>query len=61
MLITQLKAKEAITSLTAGKKVFIINCHGCKEVRFPEKEAARAETLTASSRLISLPMDSFAA
>ena len=41
MLITQLKAKEAITSLTAGKKVFIINCHGCKEVRFPEKEAAR--------------------
>ena len=37
MLITQLKAKEAITSLTAGKKVFIINCHGCKEVRFPEK------------------------
>ena len=35
MLITQLKAKEAITSLTAGKKVFIINCHGCKEVRFP--------------------------
>lgn len=38
MLITQLKAKEAITSLTAGKKVFIINCHGCKEVRFPEKK-----------------------
>ena len=28
MLITQLKAKGAITSLTAGKKVFIINCHG---------------------------------
>ena len=43
MLITQLKAKEAITSLTAGKKVFIINCHGCKEVRFPEKEAARLQ------------------
>ena len=38
MLITQLKAKEAITSLTAGKKVFIINCYGCKEVRFPEKK-----------------------
>ena len=37
MLITQLKAKETITSLTAGKKVFIINCHGCKEVEdFPE-------------------------
>lgn len=42
MLITQLKAKEAITSLTAGKKVFIINCHGCKEVRFG-KEAARLQ------------------
>ena len=37
MLITQLKAKEAITSLTAGKKVFIINCHGCKEVRFEKR------------------------
>ena len=43
MLITQLKAKEAITSLTAGKKVFIINCHGCKEVRFPEKEAVELQ------------------
>ena len=42
MLITQLKAKEAITSLTAGKKVFIINCHGCKEVRFPEKDDGRS-------------------
>ncbi len=38
MLITELKAKEAILSLAAGK-VFIINCHGCKEIRFPEKEA----------------------
>ena len=43
MLITQLKAKETIVSLAAGKKVFIINCHGCKEVRFPEKEAARLQ------------------
>ena len=38
MLITQLKDKETINSLVAGKKVFIINCHGCKEVHFPEKE-----------------------
>lgn len=38
MLITQMKAKEVIASLTDGK-VFIVNCHGCKEVRFPEKEA----------------------
>jgi electron transport complex protein RnfC len=38
MLITELKAKETILSLITGK-VFIINCHGCKEIRFPEKEA----------------------
>ena len=41
MLITQLKDKEMINSLVAGKKVFIINCHGCKEVHFPEKEAVK--------------------
>jgi electron transport complex protein RnfC len=39
MLITQLKDKETIVSLADGKKVFIINCHGCKEVHFPEREA----------------------
>ena len=38
MLITELKAKETILSLASGK-VFIINCHGCREIRFPEKEA----------------------
>ena len=38
MLITELKNKEYIQSLAAGK-VFILNCHGCKETRFPEKEA----------------------
>ncbi len=38
MLITQLKAPEAIEALLTGK-VFVINCHGCKEVRFPEHEA----------------------
>ena len=38
MLITELKAKEVIKSLVNGK-VFIINCHGCKEVRFPEEAA----------------------
>ncbi len=54
MLITQLKSKETITSL-ASKKAFIIVCHGCKEVSFPEKEAAalvkeltEAGTLTGS-------------
>ena len=38
MLITRLKSEETITSLCSGK-VFIINCHGCKEVGFPEEEA----------------------
>ena len=38
MLITRLKSEETITSLCTGK-VFIINCHGCKEVGFPEEEA----------------------
>ena len=43
MLITQLKSKEAIAALVEGKKLFIINCHGCKEVHFPEKEAAEVQ------------------
>ena len=38
MLITQMKDREAIRSLVTGK-VFVINCHGCKEVYFPEAEA----------------------
>ena len=38
MLITELKSKETILSLTKGK-VFIVNCHGCKEIHFPEHEA----------------------
>ena len=39
MLMTQMKSKETLESLI-GVKVFIINCHGCKEVGFPEEEAA---------------------
>ena len=38
MLITELKSRETIDALITGK-VFIINCHGCKEIRFPEHEA----------------------
>ena len=38
MLITELKSKETIEGLLSGK-VFIINCHGCKEIFFPEHEA----------------------
>ena len=42
MLITELKNKEILDSLTQGK-VFIINCHGCKEVSFPEAAAEEFE------------------
>ena len=38
MLITELKSKDTILSLAKGK-VFIINCHGCREIHFPEHEA----------------------
>ena len=38
MLITELKAKEVLASQVSGK-VFIINCHGCREIHFPEHEA----------------------
>ena len=38
MLITELKSKETVEGLISGK-VFIINCHGCKEVYFAEHEA----------------------
>ena len=51
MLITELKSKESILSLVTGK-VFIINCHGCKEVRFPEAEAEELENeLLASGKV----------
>ena len=42
MLITQLKNKEDLAGVVKGK-VFIINCHGCKEVRFPEKEVSELQ------------------
>ena len=48
MLITELKAKDTIQSLIKGK-VFIINCHGCKEIHFPERQAEQLLTeLTAA-------------
>ena len=51
MLITELKAKETIEALESGK-VFIINCHGCKEIRFPEKEAEELQKeMMASGRV----------
>ena len=47
MLITELKSKDTILSLIQGK-VFIINCHGCKEVHFPEQEADELQKELAS-------------
>ena len=38
MLITELKNKDTILSSIKGQ-VFVIICHGCKEIHFPEKEA----------------------
>ncbi|MCM1148528.1 MAG: methylenetetrahydrofolate reductase C-terminal domain-containing protein [Butyricicoccus sp.] len=38
MLITKLKAREDILSMLP-EKVFVIQCHGCKEISFPEAEA----------------------
>ena len=38
MLITELKNKDVIKSQLQGK-VFVLVCHGCKEVHFPEHEA----------------------
>jgi len=43
MLITQLKPMDDILSL-AGSKTLIISCEGCKEVYFPEIEAASVQT-----------------
>ena len=38
MLITELKNVDSIKSQLQGK-VFILVCHGCKEIKFPEQEA----------------------
>ena len=37
MLITELKSRAAIDSLLCGR-VFLLICHGCREVHFPEAE-----------------------
>ena len=38
MLVTKLKSKEELLSLLP-EKVFVLQCHGCKELSFPEREA----------------------
>lgn len=42
MLITELKDKETIKSLVSGR-AFILNCFGCREIYFPEKEAMEVQ------------------
>ena len=39
MLITELKNKEVLKGILQDKKVFVLTCHGCKEIYFPEHEA----------------------
>jgi len=51
MLITQMKPVEEISSLISGK-AFVINCHGCKEISFPEKEAAELQKDLMQQRLL---------
>ena len=51
MLITELKSKETLLEQLKGK-VFVLNCHGCREIRFPEAEAdALQAELTAEGRV----------
>ena len=49
MLITQVKPKNDILSLISGKTV-IINCEGCKEVYFPDTEAAELQNELAGNK-----------
>ncbi len=58
MLITELKAKETLESQVNGK-AFLLICHGCKEVHFPEKEvdAFKAELVSAGKVTGSLTTD----
>ena len=48
MLITELKNKDTILSLIEGK-VFVLNCHGCREIHFPEQEAEELQRELAAS------------
>lgn len=51
MLITRLKPKEELWPLLP-QKVFVLQCHGCKELSFPEQEAGElARELLAEGRL----------
>ena len=58
MLITELKEKEFILNQVNGK-AFLLICHGCKEIHFPEHEveAFKAELQTAGKVTGSLTTD----
>ncbi len=51
MLMTKLKDTASLKTLITGK-VFILNCHGCKEVGFPEKEADEFQKELCSAGLV---------
>ena len=58
MLITELKALDIIRQQVTGK-AFLLICHGCKEVHFPEKEvdAFKAELIAEGKVTGSLTTD----
>ena len=56
MLITSLKNKEALATLLGDKKVFVINCYGCREVSFPEAEANEYQEELKAAGAINPPM-----
>ncbi len=58
MLITECKSRESLDALISGK-VFILNCLGCKEVHFPEKEALEIQKSLCAGGLVTgvLTMD----
>lgn len=41
MLVTQAKPKEEILTKISGKRVFILECVGCKEVYFPKEDVEK--------------------
>ena len=52
MLMTKCKDAEALLPLIEGK-VFILNCHGCKEIGFPEADAAAvSKVLSEAGRVV---------
>ena len=51
MLITELKNKDIIQSSLSGK-VFVLVCHGCKEIHFPEHQADELIAELANSGIV---------